>query len=140
MTIVRAQPSNDEIDKSENTVDPLRIQPESISGRLRNRTPRSNATVENESDTEDDKPLQNLITVHESPRSRPIRVSSRYSDDHVTQSQTASATSSTRSGRTHKRPHYNEDTDEEDNHRTKRQATQGRYVSIAKKFLYKCDY
>lgn len=76
------------------------------------------------SDPEDDKPLQ--LMVNESPlRNRPSRHATRYSDEHVGPSN--SATSSTRSSRTQKRPHYNEmDSDEDDdlNHRTKRRVTQ----------------
>lgn len=116
-------------------VDPLRV-PESISGRLRTRTPKSNPNADNDSDPDDDKPLHLMVT--ESPtRSRPSRQSTRYSDEHVSQSQAGSssaATSSTRSSRMQKRPHYNEDSDEEDNHLSKRQATQGRYVYFIRCF------
>ncbi|XP_055320942.1 bromodomain and WD repeat-containing protein 3 isoform X2 [Sitodiplosis mosellana] len=130
----RLQRSTEELDKSvasnaDCPVDPLRI-PESISGRLRNRTPRSNAHVDNEndSDPDDDKPLHLMVT--ESPtRGRSSRHPTRYSDEHVSQSPAGSSsvpTSSTRSGRTQKRPYYNEESDEEESHRSKRQTTQGR--------------
>ncbi|XP_031621174.1 bromodomain and WD repeat-containing protein 3 isoform X2 [Contarinia nasturtii] len=130
----RLQRSPDEHDKShvsntETPVDPLRI-PESISGRLRNRTPKSNTNADNESDPDDDKPLHLMVT--ESPtRSRPSRHLTRYSDEHISQTpptgaSSATASSSTRSCRSQKRPHYNEESEEDDNHRTKRQATQGR--------------
>lgn len=126
----RLQQNVEELDKSipEIPVDPLRI-PENRSSRLRTRTPRSNAIADNESDPDDDKPLQFMVTVSPT-RNRPSRQASRHSEEHVSQSQSGSATSSTRSGRaTCKRPYYNEeDTDDEDNHRTKRPTTQGRYV------------
>lgn len=70
--------------------------------------------------------------VSESPvRGRPSRQLTRHSDEHVSQSPAGSSnvpTSSTRSVRTQKRPYYNEDSDDEDSHRSKRQTTQGRYV------------
>lgn len=115
------------VSNSENLVDPLRI-PESISGRLRNRTPRSNpSNVDNASDTDDDKPL-NLFATESPIRQRPSRQSTRYSDEHVSQSPAGSsaAPSSTRSARTQKRPYYNEDSDEEETQQRKRPATQGR--------------
>lgn len=135
--IPRHQQNTEDIVKSpvtnaDNPVDPLRI-PESISDRLRNRTPRSNTNVENDndSDPDDDKPLH--LMVNESPtRSRSSRHTTRYSDEHVSQIPTGisnAAASSTRSIRMQKRPYYNEDSEEEDNHRSKRQASsQGRYV------------
>ena len=132
----RLQRSTEDLDRSvvsntDSPVDPLRI-PENISGRLRNRTPRSNVHVDNEndSDPDDDKPLHLMVT--ESPtRSRPSRHTARYSDEHASNSTAGSSsipTSSTRSGRNQKRPYYNEESDEEDSHRSKRQTTQGRYV------------
>lgn len=130
----RLQQNNEEHDKShtsnaESPIDPLRIT-EGISGRLRNRTPRSNTQAENESDPDDDKPLHLMVT--ESPtRTRTSRQSTRYSEEHVshtTPTSASNASSSTRSCRSQKRPHYNEDSEEEESHRTKRQATQGRYV------------
>lgn len=130
----RTQRTPEESEKpgnSENPVDPLRI-PETTSGRsLRTRTPRNHApNIDNDSDPDDDKPLQLMVT--QSPtRNRSSR--QRYSDEHISQTPTGSsyaATSSTRSARTHKRPYYAEaeDTDEEESHRSKRSATQGRYV------------
>lgn len=135
----RHQQSPDEHNKShssiaESSVDPLRV-PENISGRLRNRTPKRSVNIENDSDPDDDKPLH--LMVSESPtRGRPSRQSTRYSDEHVSQSQAGSSStvaSSTRRGRVQKRPHYNEDTDEEDSYPSKRQATQGRYVTFPTK-------
>lgn len=129
------QRSSEDLEKShvnnaENHADPLRI-PENISGRLRNRTPRNITSVDDESDPDDDKPLRLMVT--ESPiRSRSSRQSTRYSDEHVmTQTPPTgplnAATSSTRSGRMRKRPHYNEDSDEEDSNPSKRQTTLSRY-------------
>lgn len=132
----RHQRNTERFDRSANNtdtpVDPLRI-PESMSGRtLRTRTPKSNPHAdENDSDPDDDKPLH--LMVNETPplRGRPSRQPTQFSDEHVSPTPAASSntpTSSTRSCRTQKRPHYNEDTDEEDGHRNKRQTTQGRYV------------
>lgn len=110
---------------TETPIDPLRI-PETTTGRsLRTRTPRNNTSnIDNDSDLDDDN-LQ-----HESPiRNRSSRQSTRYSDEHITQTPIVSSHSlSTRSVRTQKRPYYNEDTDDEDNQRAKRPVTQGRYV------------
>lgn len=101
---------------------------------MRNRTPRNTNVLDDEdiSDPEDNKPL--LAMVNETPiRTRPHRNSTRYSDEHAGGTNN-SATSSTRSSRTQKRPHYNEidsDEDEEYTHQTKRRISQtpaGRYV------------
>lgn len=131
----RHQRNTEDLDRSvasntESPIDPLRI-PESISGRLRNRTPKSSQHIDNDndSDPDDDKPLHLMVT--ESPtRGRPSRHTTRYSDEHVSQSQAGSSSSTTRTSRTQKRPYYNEESDEEDSHRSKRQSTQGRYVHI----------
>lgn len=126
---------------SDSPVDPLRIT-ESQSGRnLRTRTPRNNnaSNVDVDSDPDDDKPLHSLVT--ESPTrgsGRPSRQhNTRYSDEHISQTQqtggtssTATTSSSMRPCRTQKRPHYLEDSDEEDGQRSKRSATQGRYVVL----------
>lgn len=130
----RTQRTPEEPEKSANVetpVDPLRI-PETSTGRsLRTRTPRNNTlNDENESDPDDDKPLH-LMAIESPTRHRPSRQSTRYSDEHVTQTPTGSsntAISSTRSARSQKRPHYNEDSEEEDGHRSKRTASHGRYV------------
>lgn len=110
------------VSNADNSVDPLRIP--SISDRLRNRTPRNNAS--NNDDSDDDKPLH--LMVNESPKSRPSRHSARYSDENVIPSSSNPPTSSTRSARNQKRLCYNEDTDEDEIPQPKRQATQGRYV------------
>lgn len=110
------------VSNADNSVDPLRIP--SISDRLRNRTPRNNAS--NNDDSDDDKPLH--LMVNESPKSRPSRHSARYSDENVMPSSSNPPTSSTRSARNQKRLCYNEDTDEDEIPQPKRQATQGRYV------------
>lgn len=103
---------------------------------MRNRTPRNASVLDEEdiSDPEDNKPLRAMV--NETPiRTRPHRNSTRYSDEHVS-GINSSATSSTRSSRTQKRPHYNEiDSDEDDEytHQTKRRISQtpaGRYVDI----------
>lgn len=138
MQLTRTQRTPDETDKpvvsnAETPIDPLRI-PETTTGRsLRTRTPRTNTSnVDNDSDPDDDKPLHLMVT--ESPtRNRPSRQTTRYSDEHVTQTPTGSsnaAISSTRSARIQKRPYYNEDSDEEEQngHRSKRPASHGRYV------------
>lgn len=107
-----------------------------IVGRLRNRAPRNASILDDEdvSDPEDNKPLRAML--NETPiRTRPHRNSTRYSDEHVGGTNN-SATSSTRSSRTQKRPHYHEidsDEDEEYSHQTKRRIPQtaaGRYVDI----------
>lgn len=103
-----------------------------IVGRLRNRTPRNVNVPDDEdiSDPEDNKPLRAMV--NETPiRTRPHRNSTRHSDEH-TGGTNNSATSSTRSSRTQKRPHYNEDSDEDEEytHQTKRRVSQtpaGRY-------------
>lgn len=131
----RQQSSTEQVDKPVNTVessiDPLRIPEGNTYGRnLRTRTIRANTSnADNESDPDDDKPLHLMVT--ESPtKARPSRQQSRLSDEHASQANAAgsssAANSSIRSVRNQKRPHYNEiDSDEEDGHRSKRQA-QGR--------------
>lgn len=125
---------------SDSPVDPLRIpDASSQSGRsLRTRTPRANASnLDIDSDPDDDKPLHSLVS--ESPTrssgSRPSRQSTRYSDEHISQSQptgsgsAATPSSSVRTCRQQKRPLYLEASDEEDGHQAKRAASHSRYVS-----------
>lgn len=125
---------------SESPTDPLRIT-ESQSGRsLRVRTPRNTSNVDIDSDPDDNKPLHRLVT--ETPNrtsSRASRQNTRYSDEHVSQSQptgsgsVATPSSSMRTCRTQKRPLYHEDSDEDDGQRSAKRATNhGRYVYVHK--------
>lgn len=121
----RHQRNPDELDQPNESVDdPLRIAGDSISGRLRNRSPRAannSASQDRGSESDDDTPLHMLT---ESPAPRNHR-STRFTDDVQPGPSSAVSISSTRSSRTQKRPHYNEDSDEDEtSNRTKRRAAQ----------------